>query len=244
MSAAPNQLSFLPEDYLELKTQRRTNAICASLFALVAMFVAGAFYVTERMVRKVETEYTDVLHTYTDAARPIEQFHVMQDKQRQMESQAALSASLLEKVPRSYLLAEITNALPEHVSLIDFGLEAKLRQNNAGPVKAPVTMYEQKLAEIEKEKALAAHPVAKPREYDVYLKVTGMADNDQHVAAFMKALSASKLLTDVNLVVSDEYQPSPTDEKIRKFQIELQLSPDAKVDGEPQRKLNKMVKAE
>lgn len=243
MSAAPNQLSFLPEDYLELKTQRRTNAICASLFALVAVGVGAAFYLTERMVNKVETEYTDVLHTYTDAARPIEQFHLMQDKQRQMESQAALSASLLEKVPRSYLLAEITNALPQNVSLIDFGLEAKLRQNNAGPAKAAVTMYEQKLAEIEKEKAAALHLAAKPREYDVYLKLTGMADNDQHVAAFMKALSGSKLLTDVNLVVSDEYQPSPTEEKIRKFQIELQLSPDAKVEGEPQKKLNKLVTA-
>jgi Tfp pilus assembly protein PilN len=242
MSAAPNQLSFLPEDYLELKTQRRTNAICASLFALVAVGVGAAFYLTERMVNKVEGEYTQVLQRYTEAARPIEEFHLMQDKQRQMESQAALSASLLEKVPRSYLLAEITNALPQNVSLLEFGLEAKLRQNTAAPTKAPVTMYEQKLAEIEKEKA-ALHPVAKPREYDVFLHLTGMADNDQHVAAFMKALSSSKLLTDVNLVVSDEYQPSPTDEKIRKFQIEMQLSPDAKVEGEPQKKLNKLVTA-
>jgi hypothetical protein len=243
MSAAPNQLSFLPEDYLEMKTQRRTNAICASLFALVALGVGAAFYLTERMVNKVETEYTAVLHTYADAARPIEQFHVMQDKQRRMESQAALSASLLEKVPRSYLLAEITNALPQNVSLLDFGLEAKIRQKNTGPTKAPVTIYEQKLAEIEREKAAAANALPKPREYDVYLKLTGLADNDQHVASFMKTLSDSKLLTDVNLVVSDEYQPSPTDEKIRKFQIEMQLAPDAKVEGEAPKKLNKLVTA-
>jgi len=244
MSAAPNQLSFLPEDYLEMKTQRRTNAICASLFTVVALGVGAAFYLTERMVSTVEAEYTEVLHKYAVAAKPIEQFHQMQDKQRRMESQAALSASLLEKVPRSYLLAEITNAMPTNVSLIDFALEAKIRANSptAAPTGRPQTIYEQKLAEIEAAKA-AANPVAKPREYDVFLKLTGMADNDQHVAAFMKALSASKLLTDVNLLVSDEYQPSPTEEKIRKFQIEMQLSPDAKVEGGPPKKLNKLVTA-
>src|SRR5438270_6156178 len=151
MSAAPNQLSFLPEDYLEMKTQRRTNAICASLFTVVALGVGAAFYLTERMVSTVEAEYTEVLHKYAEAAKPIEQFHQMQDKQRRMESQAALSASLLEKVPRSYLLAEITNAMPTNVSLIDFALEAKIRANSptAAPTGRPQTIYEQKLAEIE-----------------------------------------------------------------------------------------------
>src|SRR5947209_7640715 len=104
MSSAPNQLSFLPEDYLELKLQRRTNAVCASLFAIVAMAVGAAFYLTERMVTRVESDYADVLHKYADAAQPIEQFKRMQSQQLRMESQAALSASLLEKVPRSYLL--------------------------------------------------------------------------------------------------------------------------------------------
>ncbi len=33
--ASPNQLSFLPDDYMERKSQRRTNAICAVLSILV-----------------------------------------------------------------------------------------------------------------------------------------------------------------------------------------------------------------
>ena len=43
MSSAPNQLSFLPDDYLELKAQRRTNAICAGLFAVVVGMVGVTF---------------------------------------------------------------------------------------------------------------------------------------------------------------------------------------------------------
>lgn len=239
---APNQLSFLPDDYLELKSQRRTNAMCAVLFAVVAMGVGTAFYLTERMVNKVEGEYTEVLRKYSDAAKPIDQFKKMQTQQQKMESQAALSASLLEKVPRSYLLAEITNSLPQNVSLIDFGLECKIRNSPPAP-KAATTIYEQNLQAIEKEKHLVA-PLPQPRQYDVSLKLTGMADNDQQVAAFMKALAASSLLRDVNLVVSDEYQPVPTEPKIRKFQIEMTLNPDAEVKG-PAKKLNKtLVNAE
>ena len=32
---APNELSFLPDDYLERKARRRTNAICAVLFFFI-----------------------------------------------------------------------------------------------------------------------------------------------------------------------------------------------------------------
>ena len=46
--AAPNELSFLPDDYLERKARRRTNAICAVLFCVVISAIGGAFTVTER----------------------------------------------------------------------------------------------------------------------------------------------------------------------------------------------------
>ena len=51
------------------------------------------------------------------AARPIEQFQKLQEKQRTMAMQAELTSSLIEKVPRSFLLAELTNSLPTGVSL-------------------------------------------------------------------------------------------------------------------------------
>ena len=33
--SAPNQVSFLPDDYLARKAQQRTNIICAMLFLIV-----------------------------------------------------------------------------------------------------------------------------------------------------------------------------------------------------------------
>jgi hypothetical protein len=241
MTAAPNQLSFLPDDYLELKAQRRTNAVCASLFACVALAVGAAFFLTERMVKHNEADYAEVMRGYSEAAQPIQQFRVMQDQQRHMELQAALSSSLLEKVPRSYLLAELTNALPPGVSLWEFGLESKLRNPAAAPQQYK-TIYEQKKAEIDAAKN-AAVKAAQPRIYDVTMKLTGVADNDQQVAAFISALTHSSLLRDVNLVVSDEFQPTPTDNKLRKFQIEMGLNPEAEVKGQAPA-LNKVINAQ
>jgi Tfp pilus assembly protein PilN len=242
MSSAPNQLSFLPDDYLELKAQRRTNAICAILFAAVVGVVGVTFQYTERSMVAVERDLADITRRYAEAARPIEQFRKMQEQQRKMETQAALSASLLEKVPRSYLLAEITNSLPPTVSLIDFSLEARVRSGAPAPGSYR-TIFEQKKAEIEAAK-FAAAGAGQPKAYDVFLKLTGVAENDVQVATFMNSLTRSKLLRDVNLVVSEEFQASAKDEKLRKFQVEMMLSPDAEIKATPQKLNNKVVEVD
>src|SRR3982751_1189733 len=113
---SPNQLSFLPDDYLERKAQRRTNVICAMLFVIVLAAIAGAFTVTERSNHAVERQHADIERAYAEAAKRLEQVNEMQEKQKRMAHQAELTASLLEKVPLSHVLAEVTNALPTGVS--------------------------------------------------------------------------------------------------------------------------------
>ena len=97
MAAAPNELSFLPDDYLERKARRRTNAICAVLFCVVISAIGGAFTVTEKSMREIEDQYAAVQQQYTDAAKRIEQVQQMQEKQRTMAQQAELTAGLLER---------------------------------------------------------------------------------------------------------------------------------------------------
>src|SRR5215831_9029382 len=105
---SPNELSFLPDDYLERKAQRRTNVICAMLFLIVMVAIGTAFTFTERLGKDVEKEHANWETKYTDAAKRIQLKQQLEQKQAMMEKQAELSASLLEKVPRSYLLAKIT----------------------------------------------------------------------------------------------------------------------------------------
>jgi Tfp pilus assembly protein PilN len=237
MSSVPSQLSFLPDDYLDLKAQQRTNAICATLFAFLVIGTGAAFQIMEKSMKKVETEYAEASTRYAEAAAPIERFKRMQDQQKRMEAHAALSASLLEKAPRAYLLAEITRSLPNNVSLLDLSLDARPRIAPPNP-QATKTIYEQKKAEIE-----VSRLASMPKIFDVTFKLTGMAENDVQVAAFMNQLAKSRLFRDVNLVVSDEFQLSPKDAKQRKFVIEMLLAPDVEVKPPEAPKTTKVIEA-
>lgn len=227
-----NQLSFLPDDYMERKAQRRTNVICAVLFIIVMVAIGSAFSLTERSIKQLEKEHARVNSEYAAEAKKIEQAQKMQEKQRKMTRQAELTASLLEKVPRGNILAEITNALPKGVSLIDLVLDSR-RHVTTDPAASSQgkNLYEIKKAALEAKTNSAAaaslNPAAQPRVYDVTVKVTGIAPNDVQVAQFITRLNSSKFLSDINLIVSDEYKVQ--EETLRKFQIEMTIKPGAEV---------------
>ena len=229
MANAPNELSFLPDDYLERKVRRRTNAICAIL-AIAAMGSIGtAFSLSERSMRDIEKRHAEVDRAYNEAALRIEQADRMRAQQRQVVRRAELAAALLEKVPRSNILAEYTNALPAGLSLLDLAMESKER-NNPAPAAAPAqqTTFTQKPA----GGAPAAAPQPVATSYDVYLKLTGIAHTDVQVAQFISKLNHSKLLKDVNLVVSESFAQG--DQNLRQFKIEMTLNPDAEVKPTPE----------
>jgi Tfp pilus assembly protein PilN len=233
MSSSPNQLSFLPDDYLERKAQRRTNVVCAILFLMVTVAIGVAFTHIERTLKQARKTNDDVSRQHADAARPIQQFQQLQDKQRTMAQQAELTSSLLEKVPRTYLLAEITNAMPAGLSLLDLAMESKARANVAPAVPAAKTAFEQKKAELKAKQAgtAAAAPARSdapaPKLYDVNLKLTGVARTDVQVAQFISKLGQSRVIKEANLLISDEW--SRDQEQLRKFQIEVVLDPKADV---------------
>ena len=223
--SAPNQLSFLPDDYLARKAIRRTNVIFAILF-LLTVGAAGAAFTYAKKGVKVAREANDIARNdKAQAARPIEQFQKLQEKQRTMAMQAELTSSLIEKVPRSFLLAELTNSLPTWVSLVDLVLDSR-KKTAAAPPPAPKGSFEVKAPGSAGAKP--ATPQVQPITYDVTMKVTGIASNDVQVAQFITKLNASRLLKDVNLVISDEFKSG--DDKLRKFQIEMTLNPSAEID--------------
>src|SRR5688500_6058265 len=211
--SSPNQLSFLPDDYLETKRQRRTNVVCAVLFLGMMGAIGTAFSVIEKSLRQVEKQHQEVNRQYAEAAKSIEQVKQMQDKQRKMGQQAELASSLLEKVPRSFLLAEMTNAMPAGVSLMDVRLESKIRQATNASAGGK-SQYELKKAAAEAGNKKGGPPAPTAKLYDVTMRVFGVADNDVQVAQFMAKLNTSHLLQDVNLVISDEHTMGET--KMRK----------------------------
>ncbi len=204
--------------------------ICVALKVVVLGAVASAFYLSQRSLHAFEGRRAELDQQLVEAAHRIELVHQLQEKQTRMAHQAELTASLLEKVPRSYLLAEITNAKPANVSFLDFTLESKVRSSPVN-TNQNKTAYEIKKAEIEARlhPNTAAVGPAEPKAYDVTMKLTGLAGNDVQVAQFLKRLSRSKLFSDANLVISDDFVQN--DQKLKKFQMEMTLNPEAEVRG-------------
>lgn len=215
---ASNDLNFLPDDYLKRKAQRRSNVVCATLFLVVMSAIGAAFHFAQASMAGLEKQHAAVEKRYTEAARRIEQVKLLQDKQRTMARQAELSQSLLEKAPRSYILAQITNSLPPSVSLLDFELQSK-KKAVTPPAQTKFEKHRDKL------KDQNTPPQPQPQQYDVLLKITGVAGTDVQVAQFMGKLLQCPLFQDVNLAYSQEYKSDR--ELLRKFEIDMMLNPDA-----------------
>lgn len=226
---SPGELSFLPEDYLERKARRRANVVCCVLLVLVMGAIGTSFTRNERTMREVDRAHAEVERQYTEAARRIEQVNQMKQQQARIVQQAELASSLVEKVPRSNLLAEFTNSLPPGVSLLDLTLSSNVKVETK---VAPKTAFEKAKASRNAKKAAAAAPEApKPKTYDVSIKLTGLADSDVQVAQFIAKLNQSDLLKDVNLGFTEA---SKLDDRVmRKFQIDVMLNPNAEIVDDP-----------
>ncbi|QOV90121.1 PilN domain-containing protein [Humisphaera borealis] len=222
--SSPNELSFLPEDYLERKARKRANLLCGALSIIVMGTIGSAFALSERSMRGLDNELADVESKYAQAASQIEAVKQMHAKQRQIVQHAELAAALVERVPRSNVLAEFTNSLPAGVSLLDLALEAKPKVN---PTAQAATAFDRKATAAVATKKNAAPEAPK---YDVYIKLTGVAENDIQVSQFITKLNRSKLLKEVNLVITDTFSKDKNNEStLRRFQLEMMINPAAEV---------------
>jgi hypothetical protein len=138
-----------------------------------------------------------------------------------MISKANETAMLMERVPRSYLLGIVTNALPTNTALVQYDLDIK-------------AILSKEM--IEKSRAAAAG--AKPTKYAagvqgrteappavVTMEVTGLAGTDVDVARFIANLARNPLIASVDLVYSEEKMVDKT--LVREFRVRMELRPNA-----------------
>ena len=135
----------------------------------------------------------------TKIQEAIKQFEELQTKRGEMMRTALTTSGLIEPVPRSVLLASLTNNLPQGVSL----LKLSLVQKNTGPLphQNPTTKYKatqtQKAGEDNSQLSME-------KLLDTNIDIEGMAPSDLQVAEYIERLSNSMLLDNVALVESKE----------------------------------------
>jgi Tfp pilus assembly protein PilN len=222
--------SFLPEDYLDQKAERRTNMISLSLFGVVMVSVFAAFLVTNRQWSQVKSARASVNEQYELAASQIETLNELEQQKDQLLSKARLAAALVERVPRSILLAELVNRMPNRLGLLEFELKsqkikptrvAPRRRGAKGRLGPKRAMTREEAAQLEEEKKV------EPPRYLVSLTLVGVAPTDIEVSDYINSLNSYRLLKDVNLVSSEERKFDG--EKMRQFEIAMTLDPKADV---------------
>ncbi len=213
----------LPEDYVAHQSQKRANLMCLLLFAVVMIGLAAAAVVSERKYRRTREVCERVNQSYDEAAKLIKEMQALDVTRHNMLKKANLTAALLERVPRSYILATITQALPKGASLTKFELSTKhIADSSTSTSNKPKSKYE---AAAAKNKPVPEQTAKKKTK--VAITITGLAGTDVEVGRFISAMDRCPLIESVDLVFSQEKKIE--DSVVREFEVVLHLKDDADV---------------
>lgn len=214
--------SFLPADYVEKKRERRANLLCLSLFFIVIFGVVAAYFVTNRQTEMVREQQQLINVRYAQAAKDIEQLKQLETQKAEMLAKAELTAALVEKAPRSRVMAEIINRLPDKAALLE--LELSSERPRVRRVAPPKPQQPQSLTSQADGDQQASPKIEIPR-MTVTLSIVGVASTHNDVATFVTRLQQCELLDRVDLKYSEA--TTIDDRELNKFLIETRLRPDA-----------------
>ena len=221
-------INFVPDDYTQSNDSRRTNLIYLVLFAVVMTALGGSFVSIKIRQRACRISEELVNARMTEIQEAIKQFEELQTKKREMMKTALTTAELLEPVPRSILLASLTNNLPPGVSLSEVNLVQKQSKQSTPVVKT--SKYQvaqaQKTASQSNGSQQAAQSQSNEPEnpeklLETHINIGGIAPSDLQVASYIEQLSNSSLLDNVALIESKEYKLQ--DSTMRQFKLSAML---------------------
>jgi Tfp pilus assembly protein PilN len=210
-------INFVPDDYVQQRHASRANVLYLMLLVAMLGAIGITFGFIKMRQRAVQTELTQLNERMADAQRQIAQLEELKEKSKTMMKTMVMTAELLEPVPRSIVLASLTNNLPSGVSLLEFGLEEKETQIvRSAPKSAGASQYKSKSAT-----SVQAQP---EKKIETNIQIRGIAPSDIQVAGFIARLSSSILFDQVSLVESKEIEIEKI--KYREFRLKAAIKPD------------------
>jgi hypothetical protein len=224
-------VNFVPEDYAQNNESRRTNFIYLVLFAVLMTALGGSFAAVKIRQRACIAHEELVNKKLAEMQEAIKQFEELQAKRRDMMKTALTTAELIEPMPRSILLASLTNNLPTGVSLSD--LKLVQRQSKQNTPAAPINKYQaaqaQKTSQSDTQTE-GSEAVNAEKLLETLIDIGGIAPSDLQVAAYIKRLTNSSLLDNVALVESKEYKVEGN--TLRQFKLTAMLRKDVHLTKE------------
>ncbi len=212
-------INFVPDDYAQSNESRRTNLIYLVLFAVVMIALGGSFISIKIRQRACYTSEELINARMTEIREAIKQFEELQTKKREMMKTALTTAELLEPVPRSILLASLTNNLPPGVSLSEVKLVQKKSKRN--PAVAKTSKFQAAQVQKADSQSQSSAPENPEKLLETHIDIGGLAPSDLQVASYIEQLSNSSLLDNVALVESKEFKLP--DSTLRQFKLSAML---------------------
>ena len=213
-------MNFLPRDFTERRGRRRANLLCLGLAGVALLALAGVCALYVIRVFGASSLRAVVEQQYREAGRQIEQLKLLEDRKAGLVRKVELSADLLERVPRSHILARLTNALPSDTSLQVLVMSTAEVEV---PAPKPTTAKEDGTPASKGSKSKRPEKI---RRREIQFRVDGLAVTDVQVAEYIARLTADPLFEEVNLKFSEEfpYEPGVT---MRRFELTFRLSLEA-----------------
>ncbi len=208
-------INFVPDDYVQGNESRRTNLMYLILFTVVMTALGGSFMAIKIRQRACSAHEKLVNERMVQIQETIQKFEELQSKRRAMMKTALTTAELLEPVPRSILLASLTNNLPVGVSLTEVSMVQK-EPKRTNKVKLTSKYQAAQAAQGESDQKLSAEQML-----ETHIDIGGMAPTDLQVASYIERLTKSSLLDNVALVESKELKIDEA--TFRKFKLKAML---------------------
>lgn len=223
--------SFLPEDYRQRKVEGRTGVLMVILFCIVMLGVVAAFFVTNREWSAVRSLQEQINVQYAAEAKKIEQLKVLEAQKSEMVEKAEITTALIEKVPRSILMAELINRMPPSLALTELDLvskkivEAPAKGEKKKPAPRSITGKAPAPAKAsgKNSKGDPETPPERPKppRFEYVLTLSGLSKADEDIADYTAALQQCGLLEKVEFKFAGDVIVENVG--LRKFRIEANI---------------------
>lgn len=201
-----SRVDFVPEEYIQQRESGKANFMYLLLFGAMMCGIGVTFSIIKVRQKAVAAELAIVNAKMAQAGQQIAQLEQLKTKGKNVMKTMVMTSGLIEKVPRSIILACLTNNMPTGVSLLELKIEEKV-----------ITLKTPKPTAKTAGAAAAAAAVPPQKIIETVVDISGIAPSDIGVANYIARLSESILLDRVSLVESRERNID--DMKFRQFKL-------------------------
>lgn len=226
------KMNLLPEGYLRQRLQYRVDMLCVLLFGIVMVSIMTAETISSRQIEETRVTHERVVERYSVAAEQVQDFFALRAEKLKLMKEAEVISAIAERIPRSLLLAMVTNMCPKDMTLTNINVTDTIIVQQVDPEEQK---RRKRMTEEEREKEKAKQP---PPPTQLNMAISGLSANYNEITQFLQKLKNSPIMADVDVDFTRERRLQ--DRMLLEFRIQCVLLPTAEIttmlgsqDGEP-----------